>query len=219
MKGTPSRMQATAKIVEGAISFSLRSIAARRLSAVSFTPGTSSANRSVLAVQTTTTLSSVFSCLKRLGIDRVILTRKLWLDHIRNVSADLLEVGFLRFAREGVVGAIRLVRRNKIGVVDGRPRHDRLHHGRELALQIGLEHLRTLHRGGQAEVADIPASDNERVGVNHRQDLAEGDVHVLSASIATETNGRGLRERTKVVGVLDALASTPREAPAKNIHV
>mmetsp|Transcript_21233 Transcript_21233/g.36381 ORF Transcript_21233/g.36381 Transcript_21233/m.36381 type:complete len:258 (+) Transcript_21233:808-1581(+) len=56
----PSRMEATAKTVEGAISASLASIDAIRLSAVSLTPDWTAAKRSVLAVQSKMTLSRPF---------------------------------------------------------------------------------------------------------------------------------------------------------------
>jgi hypothetical protein len=50
MKGAFSRIQAVAKMVEGAISGWPEAIDWRRLSAVSLTPGRMSAKRSVLAV-------------------------------------------------------------------------------------------------------------------------------------------------------------------------
>jgi len=50
MKGAFSRIQAVAKIVEGAISAWPDAMDWRRFSAVSLTPGSMSAKRSVLAV-------------------------------------------------------------------------------------------------------------------------------------------------------------------------
>jgi len=64
MKGAPSRIEATAKRVDGETSSWDLLIEARRLSAVSFTPGMISAYRSVLAVHRTIKLSSWFSDLK-----------------------------------------------------------------------------------------------------------------------------------------------------------
>merc|ERR1719313_548536 len=60
----PSSTEATAKMVDGEISGSLSSMACSRLSAVSFTPDCSDAKRSVLAVHSTMTLSSLFAALK-----------------------------------------------------------------------------------------------------------------------------------------------------------
>ena len=57
MKGTPSRMEATAKMALGATSSCECSIDARMASAVSLTPGIISLNRSVFAVQNTMTWS------------------------------------------------------------------------------------------------------------------------------------------------------------------
>mmetsp|Transcript_32245 Transcript_32245/g.66733 ORF Transcript_32245/g.66733 Transcript_32245/m.66733 type:complete len:332 (+) Transcript_32245:77-1072(+) len=64
MYEAPSRTLATAKTVDGEISSSPRLIAARRFCALSFTPVWTSAKRSVLAVQSTMTLSSPFDALK-----------------------------------------------------------------------------------------------------------------------------------------------------------
>ena len=63
MNGTPSRMDATAKMVEGETSSWEALIELSRASAVSFTPGMISAYRSVLAVQRTIRLSSSLSAL------------------------------------------------------------------------------------------------------------------------------------------------------------
>jgi hypothetical protein len=57
MKGAFSRIHAVAKIVEGAISAWPEAMDWRRLSAVSLTPGTMLAKRSVLAVHWTMILS------------------------------------------------------------------------------------------------------------------------------------------------------------------
>jgi hypothetical protein len=67
MKGASSRMLATAKTVEGETSSWPASMAARRLSAVSFTPVMRSAYRSVLAVHRTTILSQLLVDLKSLA--------------------------------------------------------------------------------------------------------------------------------------------------------
>merc|ERR1711869_161769 len=58
------REHMTAKMVDGEISGSLSSMACSRLSAVSFTPDCSDAKRSVFAVHSTITLSSLFAALK-----------------------------------------------------------------------------------------------------------------------------------------------------------
>merc|ERR1719231_238046 len=62
----PSRIDATAKMVDGEISGSLSSMACIRLSAVSLTPDWSDEKRSVLAVHSTMTLSSLFFALNSL---------------------------------------------------------------------------------------------------------------------------------------------------------
>lgn len=67
MKGAFSRMQAVAKIVEGAISEWPEAMDWRRFSAVSLTPGRMSAKRSVLAVHWTIILSRL--CLDLNSLD------------------------------------------------------------------------------------------------------------------------------------------------------
>ena len=64
MYAAPSRIDAHAKIVDGDTSGSFASMAAIRLSAVSLTPDWTDAKRSVLAVQSTMTLSRPFFALK-----------------------------------------------------------------------------------------------------------------------------------------------------------
>jgi hypothetical protein len=58
---TPSRMLATANNVDGAISLASSLMERIKCSAVSFSPGTISAKRSVLAVQSRITLSKACS--------------------------------------------------------------------------------------------------------------------------------------------------------------
>jgi len=64
MNGTPSWMHAKANSVEGEISDSPFSNELNRFSLVSFSPVMTSLYRSVLAVQSTTTLSTLVSALK-----------------------------------------------------------------------------------------------------------------------------------------------------------
>jgi len=68
MKGAPSRIEATAKTVEGATSSWPSLMALSRLSAVSLTPGRISAKRSVLAVHWMMTLSRLLAALKSLRV-------------------------------------------------------------------------------------------------------------------------------------------------------
>ena len=71
MKGTPSSMHASAMSVEGDTSASPARIAARRFSSVSLTPTTNSLYLSVLAVHSTTTLSTPELALKSLMSARI----------------------------------------------------------------------------------------------------------------------------------------------------
>lgn len=66
MNGVSSRMHATEKTVDGETSSCPVLMDCSKLSAVSFTPGMMSANRSVLAVQRTITLSREFADLNSL---------------------------------------------------------------------------------------------------------------------------------------------------------
>lgn len=67
MKGTFSITQAMANRVEGEISDSFLSTAAKRFSMVSLSPTTKLLYLSVLAVQSTTTLSTLFASLNSLN--------------------------------------------------------------------------------------------------------------------------------------------------------
>ena len=93
---TPSIAQATANRVDGEISASSASMLAMRFSAVSFSPIRTSANRSVLAVHNTMTLSSPFFALQswmsaRIAAtssdfdpDRTLSARDAWFDAMKS---------------------------------------------------------------------------------------------------------------------------------------
>ena len=60
---------------------------------------------------------------------------------VTDVLSDGLEVRLLVLALEHVVGALALVGRDEVGVVDGRERHHVRHVRPQLLLQPPVEHL------------------------------------------------------------------------------
>jgi hypothetical protein len=82
-----------------------------------------------------------------------------------NVGAHLLELLALR-AAQNVVGTRGLVGGHKVRIVDRRHRHNVDHVGAQLALEIVVQHLSTLHGIGQRKVVDIPTANNKIVRVD-----------------------------------------------------
>ena len=80
---------------------------------------------------------------------------------LTNVLANVLQVGHLVLARHDVVGAIGLVRRDEIRVVDRREGHHVLHVRPQLLLQVVVEHLATPARRGRHTQTRTDGVDSE----------------------------------------------------------
>uniref|UniRef100_A0A182XT73 Uncharacterized protein n=1 Tax=Anopheles quadriannulatus TaxID=34691 RepID=A0A182XT73_ANOQN len=130
---------------------------------------------------------------------------------LANVPHDLLVLLVPR-ALDRVVRPVRLVGRNKVGVVDRGPwaqlRQPLVH----LILQPDLQHLRPLHRLTDVERANVPPIDDDIVRVDHRHQLVHRDVHILAGGVRSEQHRRRLRDRAVPVRLLDALARAPFQA-------
>lgn len=126
INGAFSSVQATEKTVDGEISSWPALIASSRFSAVSLTPGISSAYRSVLAVQRTTTLSRSFLALKVLHKCQSC-SRAKDRNSLLNVLADLINMRHASLTSiQDIVCTIFLVRSDKIRVVNaGQGLHQR----------------------------------------------------------------------------------------------
>ena len=129
---------------------------------------------------------------------------------LANVLADLLNVLHAGLgAGENVVGTVLLVGSNEVGVVDGgEGSHlghlltDKLLHGR-------LEDLGAIHGLVEGQAGDVPAANDEVVGVDHGKDVVEGNVDVLALGVDAELDGGTHDDGAVVVGLLGALLGGP----------
>ena len=113
---------------------------------------------------------------------------------------------------DDVIGTIFLVGSDEVGVVDTRQRLHLGHLLADLALESGLQNLGTVHRLGQVQAADIPTANSQIVGVDHGEQVMEGDVDLLaSLSVSAQLDSRAHDDGTVVVGGLLTIASLPRE--------
>ncbi len=127
---------------------------------------------------------------------------------VADVLADVVEVNLLVVAGDEVVGAVGLVAGDVLGVVDGGHGDHVLHVGAELLLEGVVEDGSTLHGVGHVHVVDIPAAEDQVVGIDEGDEVLQGneDVAVLAGA---ETDSGGLGDGTVVVGVLDAVLGLP----------
>lgn len=136
--------------------------------------------------------------------------------NVPNVLADLLNVGHGGLgALEDVVGTLLLVGSNEVGVVDARKGDHGGHLLGNQSLEAGLENLGAVHSLGEVELADVPAADDNVVGVDHGEEVVEGDVDILAGlGIGAELDGRAHDQRAVVVGLLLTAAGLPGEPAA-----
>jgi hypothetical protein len=215
MNGTPSRIQATAKTVDGETSSWPFPMAFRRLSEVSLTPGRMSAKRSVLAVHWTMTLSKAFLALKSLSYVSVC-SHKLGQCCLPDILSDVFNMVHAGLAsRDQVIGTVFLVSGNKVGIVDARKRNHRGHFFFDLGLESWFENRSPVHCIGQVQATDIPTTKDEVIGVDHGQDIMEWDVHILRGlCIGAELHSRSHDNRAVVISSTRTLTSFPNKAPA-----
>jgi len=130
---------------------------------------------------------------------------------LADVGPDVLEVDLLVVSGNQVVSASLLVGSDEVGVVDGRKRLSKLGHVRgDLALKIVVQNLGTLHGLVHREARDIPSTEDEVVGVDHRKDVGNRDVDILaSGRLSSDADSGSAENGTNVVGLLDALLGVP----------
>lgn len=129
---------------------------------------------------------------------------------LANVLADLLNVlhGGLG-AGENVVGTVLLVGSNEVGVVDG-GKGDHLGHLLANKLLHGrLKDLGAIHGLVKGHAGDIPAANDEVVGVDHGEDVVEGNVDILALGVDAELDGGTHNDGAVVVGLLGTLLGSP----------
>ena len=95
---------------------------------------------------------------------------------LRDVLAQGNEVLLLVLALNEMICSILLVAGNEIFVVDGLPWLVLGHEGRQLVLQLVVEHLRAPHCPDQVLRVDVPASNHQVLGAQQGQDLIEAQV-------------------------------------------
>lgn len=131
---------------------------------------------------------------------------------LADVGTDLVDVSSLGLAREGVVSTLLLVLSDKVGVVD---RGEGLHFGHvrgHLALEVVVKHLGAGHGLVHGHARDVPAAEDKVVGVDHGEDVGEGDPDILAGGrVCAQTNGGGADERAVVVGHLKAVLVVPSD--------
>lgn len=135
---------------------------------------------------------------------------------VLDVLADLLNVLVAGLAAGNqVVGTVLLVGGNEIRVVDGWERGDGSHLLADHGLEGWLKDSSTVHGISQVHGADIPSANDEVVGVDHGQNVMEGDVDILGGlRIRTKLHGGGHGDGTVVVCSTVALTCGPGEVAA-----
>lgn len=115
-------------------------------------------------------------------------------------------------AGENIVCTILLVRRDEIRVIDaGQGLHEShllVDHG----LQGRLENLRPVHGRRDVHAADVPATDDKVIWVDHGQHVVEGDVDLDAGSnLRPQFDGGTHDDRAVVVGSTRTFTSIPNK--------
>lgn len=134
---------------------------------------------------------------------------------LADVGTDVVEMRLLVLSRDEVVSTSLLVGSDEVGVVDGgEGRGEQSHVGLDLALEVVVEDLGALHGLVHRETRDVPTAESEIVGVDHGEDIADGNVNVLAGIVSTNAHGGGTEHRPDVVGLLDTILSSPSDVVA-----
>lgn len=149
-----------------------------------------------------------------LTVQRLERDQFLYAGYIPDILADLLHMGHASLrALEHIVGAITLVRRDKIRVVRARERLHVDHLLLDHVFQGRLQHTCPIHGLGKVHAADIPPTNDKIVRVHHRKHVMKGDVDLLpSLGFGPKLHRRAHDNGAIVVGGLWALASLPHQA-------
>lgn len=132
---------------------------------------------------------------------------------VTNVLSDLLNVSVASFgALKEVVGSVLLVGSNEVRVVDGGEGSQLSHLLPDVGLESRLQDLGAIHGLSQVQRADVPASNDKVVGVDHGQQVVERDVDLLvGLGVSSELDSRAHDDGAIVVGLLDALLGVPNK--------
>mmetsp|Transcript_23187 Transcript_23187/g.43878 ORF Transcript_23187/g.43878 Transcript_23187/m.43878 type:complete len:575 (-) Transcript_23187:124-1848(-) len=129
---------------------------------------------------------------------------------IANVLANLIHLFLLR-PRQDVVRPLSLIRRDKVGKVNGRQGLDILHLRVQLILQIDIEYLGAFHGIPEVGTVDVPSSPDDVVGIEEGEHVVHGSVDGVAGAVVSEFDGGGHEEGTPVVGFLGSFFCFPGE--------
>ena len=129
---------------------------------------------------------------------------------VADILANLIHL-LLLAPRQAVVGAVGLVGGDEVGEVDGGHGRVGRHLVVELVLEVHVQHRRPPHGLAEVHGADVPAADDQVVGVDHRHEVLHRNVHGGTRGLGTDLHRGGLRHRPEVVARLLALLRAPRQ--------
>lgn len=168
-------------------------------------------------------VSSVVDALNQVGISLSIgsphdddLVKAVLGLKVTDVLADLLNVSPASLgALENVISTVLLIGGNEVWVVDGGKGNHLGHLLLDLGLEGRLEDLSAIHGLSQIHLANVPAANDKVVGVNHGEDVMEGNVDLLMGlGIMAKLEGRAHNDRAVVVGLARTLLGIPGELTA-----
>lgn len=117
--------------------------------------------------------------------------------------------------RDEIVSTFLLIGGDEVRVVDA---GERLHSGHLLtdeSLKGRLQDLGTVHGISKVHTADVPAANDEIVGVDHGHEVMERDVDLLARAAVHTELGRGSHDDgAVVVGTAFALLGLPNKTAA-----
>ena len=130
---------------------------------------------------------------------------------LADVRTDMLKVCLLVFTWDQIVGTSLLVGSDEIGVVDrGERLPEKGHMGSDLTLEIVVENLGALHGFVERKTRDIPSAEDEVIGMHHWEHIGDRDMDLLArARLSTNAHGRCTKDRSDIVGLLDASLGVP----------
>ncbi|EPY31188.1 myo-inositol-1-phosphate synthase [Strigomonas culicis] len=128
---------------------------------------------------------------------------------VADVRAYLLHGLPLARRADDVVRALLLVARDEVEVEERGQGHQGLHAVVQRVLQLHVEDAGAAHGITQVHAAAVPAAHHEVVGVHHGHDGVQRDVGLLHVAGHTQVDSAGLRDGTKVVGLLHAALRAP----------
>lgn len=135
---------------------------------------------------------------------------------ITNVLSELLDMSHGGLgALNDIVGSVLLVGGNEVGVVDGGKRSQPSHLLPDVSLQGRLQDLGAIHGLSQVHRADVPAANDQVVGVDHGQEIVEGNVDILvGLGVGSKLDGGAHDDGAVVVGLLGAFLGVPHKVAA-----